>query len=63
MTCPRCASDHLSIRKLYLIERAIVFLTGLRRYRCRVCDYGFRAPDRRRTPRENQGTYKPRPVA
>ncbi len=33
-------------------ERLLSFLTGLREYRCRECDQKFRAPDRRRQPRE-----------
>ena len=34
-------------------ERLLVFMTGLREYRCRDCDQKFRAPDRRRVAREN----------
>jgi len=33
------------------IERLIVLLTGKRLFRCRRCDFVFRAPDRRKTPR------------
>jgi hypothetical protein len=36
-------------------ERLLVFLTGLREYRCRDCDQRFRAPDRRQYPRELNG--------
>jgi hypothetical protein len=35
------------------IERLMIFLTGLREYRCRDCDQKFRAPDRRQRPRES----------
>lgn len=35
-------------------ERLLVFLTGLREYRCRDCDQKFRAPDRRRVARESR---------
>jgi uncharacterized protein YlaI len=34
------------------IERVRSFLTGLRQYICRDCEKKFRAPDRRRVPRE-----------
>jgi tRNA(Ile2) C34 agmatinyltransferase TiaS len=35
------------------LERLRIFFTGLREYRCRDCDQRFRAPDRRKAPREN----------
>jgi len=34
------------------IERVLVFITKLRKYRCMSCDKIFRMPDRRRIPRE-----------
>jgi hypothetical protein len=33
------------------IDRLIILLTGKRQFRCRRCDFVFRAPDRRKTPR------------
>jgi hypothetical protein len=35
------------------IERIFVFITKLRKYRCRDCDNVFRMLDRRRIPRES----------
>jgi hypothetical protein len=49
--CPKCGSDHLRIRNLEGWERLMVWFTGLRKYRCRECDWKFRAADRRREPR------------
>ncbi len=37
-------------------ERLLIFMTGLREYRCRDCDQKFRAPDRRRVARENSAS-------
>jgi hypothetical protein len=42
------------IRQITGWERLMVFFTGLRLYRCRDCWHGFRAPDRRRFPREKK---------
>jgi hypothetical protein len=50
--CPKCRSSFLAIRKLQGFERLMVMLTGKRKYFCRDCDHKFRAPDRRRVPRE-----------
>jgi len=35
-------------------ERLMVFLTGQRLFLCRICLHNFRAPDRRRFPRERK---------
>jgi len=35
------------IRQKTGFERLLIFLTGLREYRCRDCEQKFRAPDRR----------------
>jgi hypothetical protein len=35
------------------IERLLVFITKLRKYRCMGCDKVFRMPDRRRVSRES----------
>lgn len=35
------------IRQRKGLERLLIFLTGLREYRCRDCDQKFRMPDRR----------------
>ena len=52
--CPACQSDFLMIKKLEGFERLVVLLTEKRKYKCRDCDTNFRAPDRRRVPRETQ---------
>jgi len=40
------------IRQNTGIERLRLFFTGMRQYRCRDCDQKFRAPDRRKSSRE-----------
>jgi DNA-directed RNA polymerase subunit RPC12/RpoP len=55
MQCPKCHSNFLMIRNNTGFERLLIFLTGLREYRCRDCDQKFRAPDRRLTSREVSG--------
>jgi DNA-directed RNA polymerase subunit RPC12/RpoP len=52
MQCPKCRSRVLMIRQKVGVERLMNLLTGLRKYRCVECGTFFRAPDRRRTPRE-----------
>lgn len=52
MECPKCRSAELMIRQKTGFERLRVALTGLRDYRCCYCDTKFRAPDRRRKPRQ-----------
>jgi len=52
--CPRCRSDFLMIKKLEGVERFVVYITAKRKYRCRDCNHIFRAPDRRRKPREEE---------
>ena len=52
MQCPKCRSNYLMIRNNTGFERLLIFLTGLREYRCRDCDQKFRAPDRRQRSRE-----------
>jgi hypothetical protein len=47
-----CFDDDLMIKALSGIERICSFWTGKRKYKCRACGFSFRAPDRRRTPRE-----------
>ena len=47
-----CFGDDLMIKALSGIERIVVFWTGKRKYKCRACGFTFRAPDRRRFPRE-----------
>jgi DNA-directed RNA polymerase subunit RPC12/RpoP len=54
MECPRCRSNLLMIRQKTGLERVRSFLTGMREYRCRDCDHKFRAPDRRRVPRDEK---------
>jgi transposase-like protein len=50
--CPQCKSANLDIATMKGVERLLIFLTDKRKYRCRDCQCGFRAPDRRRTRRE-----------
>lgn len=47
----RCSPEDLMIRARTGLERIAAFLTGERKYRCRRCNYVFRAPDRRRSDR------------
>jgi tRNA(Ile2) C34 agmatinyltransferase TiaS len=42
------------IRQNKGFERIRIFLTRLREYRCRDCDTSFRAPERRRVPRDEK---------
>jgi DNA-directed RNA polymerase subunit RPC12/RpoP len=58
MECPKCRSTVLMIRRKTGLERLRCFFTGLRSYRCRDCDQKFRAPDRRRAPRDEEA-YRP----
>lgn len=55
MCCPKCYNDHLLIRRKNGLERVMIFLTSKRKYVCMTCAHVFRAPDRRRVPRENDG--------
>ena len=52
MCCPKCYNDHLLIRLRTGWERAMVMMTGKRKYVCMSCANVFRAEDRRRYPRE-----------
>jgi tRNA(Ile2) C34 agmatinyltransferase TiaS len=52
MECPKCRSTLLMIRQKKGLERLRCFFTGERQFRCRDCDEKFRAPDRRRVPRD-----------
>jgi hypothetical protein len=52
MCCPKCYNDHLLIRRRTGWERAMIFMTGKRKYVCMSCAKVFRAPDRRRVDRE-----------
>ena len=54
MCCPKCFSDHLRIRRASGWERVMVYLTEKRKYVCMSCFKVFRAPDRRRFPREQE---------
>lgn len=54
-----CRSEELMIRQKTGIERLLILWTGMRLYLCRECMHKFRAPDRRRFPRESkQGAEK-----
>lgn len=50
--CPRCRSTILMIRQATGVERLMIFLTQKRKYLCPICNLSFRAPDRRRIPRD-----------
>src|ERR1019366_1909179 len=52
LVCPDCHSESLNIKRLRGWERLMVFLTDRRKYRCKDCNLGFRAQDRRRYPRD-----------
>jgi hypothetical protein len=54
MCCPKCYHDHLLIRRRNGFERVMIFLTSKRKYVCMSCAHAFRAPDRRRVPREEE---------
>jgi hypothetical protein len=59
--CPKCFSHSLGIKHQRGWERLLVMLTATRRYFCRDCGAKFRAPDRRKQPRETEvsrGTAK-----
>ena len=47
-----CFGDDLMIKSLSGFERICFLFTGKRKYKCRACGFAFRAPDRRRVPRE-----------
>ena len=52
MMCPKCRSTILRIRRITGIERILTVLTSKRKYLCPACGCEFRAPDRRKVPRE-----------
>lgn len=45
--CPQCGSNVLLVKHATGFERFLVGLTGKRAYRCRLCQFTFRMPDRR----------------
>jgi uncharacterized protein with PIN domain len=57
MRCPKCYSKLLDIRQPTGLEPIMMFLTQKRKFRCRQCGSVFRAPDRRRVPREISEAY------
>jgi hypothetical protein len=50
--CPKCRSVKLKIKPAKGCERILVLFTGKRKFLCVDCGLDFRAPDRRRVPRE-----------
>lgn len=50
--CPKCGSSFLLIKHKTMYERFLIAMTGKRKYCCQDCGIYFRAPDRRRLPRE-----------
>jgi hypothetical protein len=50
--CPNCRSMSLGIKPQAGFESFIILVTATRKYFCRDCGTSFRAPDRRKTPRE-----------
>jgi hypothetical protein len=64
MPCPKCRSNRLKIKQLSGMERIVAFFTKERSYRCRDCNHGFRAADRRRFSRDlPAAAIPPRPDA
>ncbi|HWE50791.1 MAG TPA: hypothetical protein VG273_13430 [Bryobacteraceae bacterium] len=59
LKCDKCGSDQLATRALTGIERVIMHFTKKRKYLCLACKHKFRAPDRRRYPRELKGRAEP----
>jgi transposase-like protein len=55
MLCPKCSSEYLMIRQRNGMERLMIRITGMRKYFCRDCEHTFRAADRRRVQREEDG--------
>jgi transposase-like protein len=45
LSCPRCSSDNLDMKKSRGVERIMILLSGKRKFRCDHCSYGFRAID------------------
>jgi hypothetical protein len=60
MVCPFCRSDKLRIKHAVGMEMIILLFTSKRKYRCCDCNFGFRAPDRRRVPRQTPDAAKAR---
>jgi transposase-like protein len=57
--CPQCRSDNVKIKRVEGIERIVALLTWERKYRCRNCGLGFRAPDRRKFSRDAPLAFDP----
>jgi len=51
LTCPKCRSADLKIRRATGFERIVLLFTSNRKYRCQDCGSKFRAPDRRSVSR------------
>ena len=51
LSCPKCRSENLRMKKGKGLERVLIWFTRKRKYQCATCDFSFRAPDRRRYPR------------
>jgi hypothetical protein len=52
LTCPQCRGSQLEIRRRVGLERFLSRVTHKRKYRCILCSFFFRAPDRRATARD-----------
>jgi len=52
--CPACSSKQLMIKLPKGIETIMIYLTGKRKFVCMSCSNKFRAPDRRRVPRDSE---------
>jgi hypothetical protein len=59
LNCANCYCDHLLIRRRQGLERLMIYLTGKRKYICVSCGNVFRAPDRRLSPRAEEGAVLP----
>jgi transposase-like protein len=49
LSCPKCCSDNLDMKKSRGLERILILLSGKRKFRCHHCNNGFRAIDHNRT--------------
>ena len=57
LKCAKCGSDQLALRALTGFEDLMTLFTKKRKYLCLACKHKFRAPDRRRFPREVKPGY------
>jgi len=61
MGCPQCRSEYLVIRQRTGLEWLVLQFTEKRKYQCVQCGHRFRAPDRRKIPRQEGKIFTVRP--